>query len=369
MSPRYLEFRAGRSFGLSNARMGLEIGVGLAHLTRRTLVPYDVKPLWQGSHPVVPMEGRRGGATILDLFEVPVPTLPESECARIAADSGVRELAWPDLFACVFRHPDAGPADDARFAAFRNDRPTVVSFSEEDGAAPVLRFANRSLSLYSYFFYLPDDLRAELRRTIARVRPREPYRRLGEDIAAAFGDFNAVHIRRGDFMKLYYKDAAMTPQAIVENLSGVMPTGEPLLICTDASEDTEFFAPILAAYPKAVMIEQFVLREPTWRARLRDLPFNGDAALALVSQIVAGCARVFAGSLYSTFTAMIHRERGLRAGNDPFLFVFNPLGERAPFRDGAFAEKPEGIFTWNRFPYARSSESYAWFREWPEAFR
>lgn len=367
MSPRYLEFRADRSFGLSNARMGLEIGVGLAHLTRRTLVYYDMKPLWQGSHPVVPMEGRRGGATILDLYEVPVPTLPESERAGISG-LGVRELDWPDLFACAFRHP-AAPADDARFAAFLNRRPTVVGFSEQDDAAPVLRFANRSLSLYSYFFYLPDDLHAELRRTIARVRPREPYRRLGEDIAAAFGDFNAVHIRLGDFTKIHYRDAAIAPQAIVENLSGVMPRDEALLICTDASADAEFFAPILAAYPNAVMLEQFVLREPAWRERLRDLPFNGDPALALVSQIVAGRARVFAGSLYSTFTAMIHRERGLRSGDERFLFVFNPLGERAPFRDGAFAERPEGIFAWNRFPYARSSESYAWFREWPEAFR
>ncbi len=146
------------------------------------------------------------------------------------------------------------------------------------------------------------------------MRPREPYRRLGEDIAAAFGDFNAVHIRRGDFMTGYYKDAAMTPQAIVENLSGVMPRHAPLLICTDASTDNEFFAPILAAYPGAVMLERHVI-------------------------------------------------------DDPFLFVFNPLGERAPFLDGAFAETPEGVFTWNRFPYARSSESYAWFREWPEAFR
>jgi hypothetical protein len=116
------------------------------------------------------------------------------------------------------------------------------------------------------------------------------------------------------------------------------------------------------------LLDRYVLDQPIWRERLHALPSNGDAALALVSQIVASHARVFAGSLFSTFTAMIHRARGLRTGDDRFLYVFNPL-EGVPFHDCAFVDKREGAFSWNRFPAALNSDTYAWFREWPEAFR
>jgi hypothetical protein len=348
--------------------MGLEIGVGLAHLTRRTLVPYDVQPLWRGSHPVVGQQGKSGEASILDLFEVPVPTLPEAQRSQIATLSTV-ELDWPDLYQAVFRHPAMGAVDERDFEAFRNRRPRIVTFSEQDEASPVLRFSNRSLSLYSYFFYLPDDLRAETRRLIEGVRPRAPYRRLAHDLCTSIGSFNAVHIRRGDFLTdWYYRQLSISPQTIVANLSKVMPPNEPLVICTDASCDTEFFQPILETYREAVLLDQYVLSQPIWRERLHNLPSSGDAALALVSQIVASDARVFAGSLFSTFTAMIHRARGLRTGDDRFLFVFNPL-DGVPFHDCAFVDMREGAFSWTRFPCTLDSDTYAWFREWPEAFR
>lgn len=368
MSCRYLEFRLDRSVGLSNVRMGLEIGVGLAHLARRTLVPCDVAPLWRGSHPVVGQPGTSREASILDLFEVPVPMLPEAQRPEITTLSAV-ELDWPDLYDAVFRHPAMGAVDERDLEAFCNRRTKVVTFSEQDEASPVLRFSNRSLSLYSYFFYLPDDLRAEMRRIIAGVRPRAPYRQLAHDLCASMGRFNAVHIRRGDFLTdWYYRNVSISPQTIVANLSRVMPPDEPLVICTDASCDTEFFQPILEAYRDAVLLDQYVLNQPTWRERLHSLPSSGDAALALVSQIVASEARVFAGSLFSTFTAMIHRAHGLRTGDDRFLFAFNPL-DGVPFHDCAFVDLPEGAFSWNRFPCTFSSDTYAWFREWPEAVR
>jgi hypothetical protein len=370
VSRRYLEFRADRLGGLSNVRMGLDIGVGLAQLTRRTLVLYDVTPLWRGSNPVVAEDGDRGAeATILDLFEVPVPSLPEAQYGQVAADPGVRDLGWPDLYNCVFRHPAMCHADERQFADFRNRRPTVVTLSQEDDEASVLRFSSRGLSLYSYFFYLPEDLRAELIRTMARVQPRTPFRQLSDDLCASFGNFNAVHIRRGDFMRGYYKGTAMTPQTIVANLLRILPPTEQLLICTDESSDSDFFGPILTTYRQGILLDQYLLHDPVWRERLRSLPCNADLAIAVISQIVAGRAGIFAGSLFSTFSAMIHRDRGLRTGDDPFLFVFNPYDGVLPFRDGVFLESAAGAFTWNRFPLTFSSDVYAWFREWPEAFR
>jgi hypothetical protein len=368
MTCRYLEFRLDKYLGMSNVRMGLEIGVGLAHLARRTLVPYDVKPLWRGSHPVVDQQRKSREASILDLFEVPVPTLPEAQRPEIATLSAV-ELDWPDLYDAVFRHPAMDAVDERELEAFCNRRERIVTFSEQDEASPVLRFSNRGLSLYSYFFYLPADLRAEMRRIIAGVRPREPYRQLAHDLCTSIGSFNAVHIRRGNFLtNWYYEDLLISPQTVVANLSTVMPRDEPLVICTDASRDIEFFQPILEAYREAILLDQYVLGQPIWRERLHSLPSSGDAALALVSQIVASEARVFAGSLFSTFTAMIHRAHGLRTGDDRFLFAFNPL-DGVPFHDCAFVDLREGAFSWNRFPCTFSSDTYAWFREWPEALR
>jgi hypothetical protein len=66
---------------------------------------------------------------------------------------------------------------------------------------------------------------------------------------------------------------------------------------------------------------------------------------ALAPLVAIGAA---IGSLGSTFTAMIHRARGLRDPRLPMLFAYNPFPRESSFADCRLTEVREGPFTCNR---------------------
>src|SRR5215470_144197 len=110
------------SAGLNNCRISLEIGVGLAHLTKSTLVPYCVKNAW-GSDPLL----RRGidyfkSATILDLFEIPVPLEPAYAHRTLIQPPGATRLLPGPVWDCVLRLESAPPVASDCLRAFRNGR-------------------------------------------------------------------------------------------------------------------------------------------------------------------------------------------------------------------------------------------------------
>ncbi len=91
--------------------------------------------------------------------------------------------------------------------------------------------------------------------------------------------------------------------------------------------------------------------------------------LALLTQLVASKARVFAGTLFSTFTALIHRLRGFAGQDSGFLYCYNDfLSPLVRFERCEFLPVDEGPFSWNRVRYPISPDAYSWFREWPESF-
>ena len=109
---QYLLFRSDPSpIGLSNLRMSLDIGVGLAALTNRVLIFYENEPVWDGPEPVLvhthPDDAR---PTILDLFDVPVPHIDErwaSEPLGRRAPLDRRRLYacdWANVCESVFAH-------------------------------------------------------------------------------------------------------------------------------------------------------------------------------------------------------------------------------------------------------------------------
>src|SRR3989344_4750676 len=60
--------------GMCNMLMSLDNGVALAHLSSRTLIPFNARPLDQGHYrPLVPRRDFIRCASVLDVFDVPVP--------------------------------------------------------------------------------------------------------------------------------------------------------------------------------------------------------------------------------------------------------------------------------------------------------
>src|SRR5262249_21160158 len=83
----------------------------------------------------------------------------------------------------------------------------------------------------------------------------------------------------------------------------------------------------------------------------------------------ASKARVFAGTMFSTFSALIQRMRGF-AGQEPsFLYCYNDFfSPLVRFERCEFLPVDDGPYSWNRVRYPVYPETYSWFRDWPEAF-
>ena len=78
---------------------------------------------------------------------------------------------------------------------------------------------------------------------------------------------------------------------------------------------------------------------------------------------------VFAGTLFSTFTGLIHRLRGFADVDSKFLYCYNDfLSQSVRFEQCEFQPLADGPYSWNRIRYPVSPDAYSWLREWPEAF-
>jgi hypothetical protein len=149
-----------------------------------------------------------------------------------------------------------------------------------------------------------------------RLRPKRPYREAADRIAAGLGSFNAVHLRRGDFRRDWWaqtglkRTASINGQEIVANLASLIDRNDPLVICTDDSSRDELFGPIQKHFRDVISLDRYLRENAEMRQLLVQLPRDDDIVEILLTQLVASKARLFAGTMFSTFTALIHRLRG-----------------------------------------------------------
>lgn len=380
---RRLFFR-GYHAGLGNGRLALDIGVMLAHLGGRALCPFGLRPPWRGSPPA--LRGARPIRSVLDLYEVPVPL----DTAHLHEEDPVTPGARPWPFGPVYggalvHPPDAAERADPRLAAFLHGRDAVHHLGGALADAPALRIDAPTLGVWSSYLYADAATRRALRALLARVRARAPYRALAAEVAASLRPFAAVHLRRGDFVRRRFtpRCAAVSGREVRDNLLTRIGPAERLVVCTDSPEDS-LFAPLRGAFREVIFLDRYLLGEPRLRAGLAALPHDCDDALALVSQLVAAEARVFVGTLFSSFTALIQRERGLRAAarapglrsDDEFLYAYDdfrglPPGRAPRYRACAFtpADAAPAPFSWCRLRFPVHPIVHGWFRDWPESFR
>ena len=349
---------------LSNKRMALEAGIGLAHLSGRTLsLPVD-SPVGWGPRPA--LEGPAAGraSTLRDLYDLPVTVMGDEEYDGLLADNRVQPVDWPDLFTVVFVDPPA-LQHTADFVPFAHGRP-AVGFEPAWADAPILDVSARGLGLYSYLFYLEPDRRTELFALLERIRAKQPYAELARDLAADLGPFNAAHIRRTDSLVGVPQSRVVSPWMIRDNLASVFPAEERLVVCTEADPESDVFVPLRAHFNDVVFLSGVVLETRSWRGRFHDLPTHDDSALALITQEVATRADRFAGTFASTFTAIIHRQRRLADPREPFLFTADFLGGDTRFDACEYRPVEQGPYSWNRLGYPVDPAVLSWMREWPE---
>src|SRR5262249_32312120 len=153
------------------------------------------------------------------------------------------------------------------------------------------------------------------------------------------------------------------------NLASRMDRNDPLVICTDDSPGDELFGPIQKHFRHVIFLDRYLRESADTRQIMAQLPRDDDVVEILLTQLVASKAQVFAGTMFSTFTALIHRMRGF-AGQEPnFLYCYNDfLSPFVRFERCEFLPVDDGPYSWNRVRYPVPPETCSWFREWPESY-
>ncbi len=364
----YLVFPHPTVGGMVNLLLELEIRVALAMLSNRTLVSANRFPV--GPQPDDLDYQRVRQADMLDLFDIPVKHIGVSKLRKLGFEREV-ELPWKGdcaTLAC-FAFPGADAFDERTLRQFKHHRQQVWEFPA-DKSADVWTASSiaRTFSHYSYFFLAQDKIRSRIRKTVSKITPKSEFISLAKTISSELGSYNAIHVRLGDFKDWWIDNP--TTDDILDTIRPILDPAEQLVICTDNSADREYFDGILKAYPRAVFIDEIILND--YASEFEDLPFSDATVVALLTQLIAVEANEFFGTLFSTFTGMIHRKRLLQRNIDAMRFIFNPFGnDQVPMSEGVFQPVREGMFSWNSFEYPIPLEAraFSWFRDWPEAAR
>lgn len=347
---------------LTNIRMGVEIAVGLAHLTNRRLsMPFE-QPVPPAPRSSIADVDRGRPATVLDLLELPVEIVVPEEAEEVAA-LRTHTIEWPSFGHLVCVADGEVDRSDPRLTDFANGRTTFVRPPISD--APVVAISGRPLGFYSYFFFAPPALRRRLHAVIRAVRPRRPYVELGARIAHDLGHFHALHLRHSDLTVGIPAYRDVTRDDIASTVARLIPNDEVLLVCSEVDGRDELFDPLRRRFDRIVFANDLILGDH--RDAFMSLPRHEDNVLGIITQEVATRAASFVGTIGSTFTAMIQRQRLVRDPTERFRYTadFTPKGP--VFRDGEFLEIGDGCYSWNRIGYAMAPDTLSWFREWPEA--
>jgi hypothetical protein len=379
---RYLLYKDYES-GLNNNLMSVELAVGLAFLTGRTLVYYgsvgEDKQLIRcrgGHYHLVPASRRHvinnaHNPTILDVLEtLPVPAAGYPEFRDHEAAHRLRTLdSEVKLNAAVFTQgPAVSPDDDSlrQFAAGR----TIF----QDAAEDVLHLSKLNLGYYSRLFFEPTP---SLHALLEKVRPKPVYRDLAHTIAAALGPFNGVHVRLTDFRKFLPQDGGTYAPTILESLQAAYAPEDLLVISTDEVENKEFFREITRAFPHHVFLDDFVAGE--FGEAFQSLPYQDETTFGLICNLAMQQGKDIVGTPGSSFTGMIQRnilrhqlrEKGSAPpadGRAGFKYTHSGFGAAiVPFRAGMYVETRPGTYSWNRIHLPLPEETKSWYREWPES--
>ena len=113
----------------------------------------------------------------------------------------------------------------------------------------------------------------------------------------AGGNFDTLHVRRGDFQ---FKNTRVDAETLFESTKEYLTENSSIYIATD-ERDKDFFAPMKEHY------NVFYLDDFMHIPALKELNPN---YYGMIDQIIASRGVVFSGTFFSTFTGYINRMRG-----------------------------------------------------------
>lgn len=376
-SQRYLLYKDYES-GFNNELMSLELAVGLAYLTKRKLVYYgslgeykQLKPIRGGNFWNVPLHRKHiinnnNQPTIFDLLEeLPIERIEYLDFSqKLQSNNLTINHSNLQLVNSVFVSNNT-KIDRKKLDNFAEGR-TIFQDSEED----ILHLSSCNLGYYSRFFYNPSS---ELYAVLEKIKLKKVYRNLALKIANSLGNFNGVHIRLTDFKNCFPQEDKKYAEEIIVTLKNNFSSEELLVICTDESENKEFFAPIIKEYKNCIFLDEFIVNE--FGDDFQKLPFTDETTFGMICNLVMWNSQDFIGTPGSTYSGIIHRNwlrNKWQKKKNPALLEFKYINsgfkeKQTNFKNGVYQKTKLGVFSWNRIDLPIPTETKSWYREWPES--
>ena len=227
----------------------------------------------------------------------------------------------------------------------------------------LIDWTHTKLSTPAYFFFLPKQEKRALLGSV-KLQYLDEIEKLAVQVLAGLGQFNAAHLRIGDFLKNYSSDDySINVERFRDYANGNFTDPSlPVMVATDGLTEKESLRAIFPA-TELVFIDEFIFEN--YGDRFKDLPFTDFNVLTVLNQLICSHAETFIGTFRSTFTSIIHRLRQERFSKKDFNFfpdgrVMKQIGAELKI----VPDRP-GFFDWNRYSaLAPDHISAAWLREW-----
>lgn len=328
--------------GMINQIMSLELAVGLAHETKKTLVVHYVS---------------NNGDNLYNFRTVPIFT--PSKWYNKNRENFTNPDQFPHLLDLVNFNQDLIFIDQ-KIDFFKQQEFMVEDmlsgyyYSKEDSISDdELQFAEgrqrlpldkvlhikKTLGWYSRFFYNRDNA---LDNVLGSVKFKPVYYELAKKISDSLGAFQGMHLRLSDHVRMFE-----TTQGMFESwLNKFEQNSLPIVLSTcepghKMVEDNKH---------RVIMLDEYIVNN--FRDEFMALPFQDEVVFGLICNLVLHDSINFVGTSGSTYTAYIHRVRHQR-GIETWDFFDNP-------------QKANGVpYSWNQYPLDLGRKM--WWREWSES--
>jgi len=301
------------SAGLNNRRISMEIAYVFALITGRTLVLPPISG-WQNPFPVPFLMEELHDE---DDLRAGVPMMTWKEWLNFPE----RENIWDDTVLCpwdlkygngLFVFPKIPAEEEPTYAAFAEyvsnhrelihirDPYTVHGFA----TAKNIYFPENMMFIHFYhqFYFMPDSP-FQMKDITKSVRDHVHFpARVLEFVARILyflPSFSAMHYRRDDFV---YETGKLSPAVIFNETHKFYQDNETIYVSTDEKRDAfvEQFLPAFEGRYRVVTLFDF-------NHLLYDMPPMYEP---MIEMLVCSSARVFVGTMLSTYSGYIQRLRG-----------------------------------------------------------
>ena len=233
---------------------------------------------------------------------------------------------------------------------------------EELDEFDLIEWTDTRLSNPSYFYLLSRPEKQKLLRSV-ELKYLPEIEALAATITEAFGKYNSVHVRRGDFLELRpeYGMSAASGEA-AEHVEAALSKDVPLLIATDGLAEKPLFGNLFKGFDFR-FLDEIIFDE--FGGEFARLPFTDFNVLTILNQLICAGSVSFVGTYFSTFTGVIHKLRQERFQKKDFMFFPDPQVSKHLAPDMKLVPDRQGFFDWNRYSaFAPSHFHMAWAREW-----